>query len=319
MWQIRFIQEIFFLEIRKMLKVYKKIFLIIFSCCVLGELIMRWCGFCDAPLYYNDPACGYSLVPNQQLTRFGNKYMTNEYGMRSDSLGDNEFRILFVGDSVLNGGTQTDQSKLASQMLDEKYRQNDIRVLNISCGGWGVDNEAGFFRKFGVLEGKLIVLLVNSHDAVGTISPTPIAGNSKNFPETQYSLAWIELFDRYIIPKVKGKIGIKDTINDTNTSIGNEHSEGWKYFICLSQDYNIPLVIYLHAEESEMKNGKYNNNGQWILQYAKQHNVPVIQDLSVIKETDYRDGIHLKENGQHVIFDLLDPVIDDFLKNKGVN
>ena len=87
-----------------MLKVYKKIFLIIFSCCVLGELIMRWCGFCDAPLYYNDPYCGYNLVSNQQLTRFGNKYITNEYGMRSDRLKDKEYRILLVGDSVLNGG-----------------------------------------------------------------------------------------------------------------------------------------------------------------------------------------------------------------------
>ena len=204
-------------------------------------------------------------------------------------------------------------------MLDEKYRQNNIRVLNISCGGWGVDNEAGFFQKFGDLDGKLIVLLVNSHDAVGAISPIPIAGNSESFPSKQYSFAWLELFNRYIIPRVKKKIGIKDTINDTNTSIGNEYSDGWNFFVGFSQSHNIPLVIYLHAEKSEMEKGTYNKNGKWILEYAKLHNVPVIQDLSVIKENDYRDGIHLSENGQHVIFDLLDPVIGGFLKNKGVN
>ncbi len=101
---------------------------------IFGEIAMRLFGFCNSPLYYNNPYTGYNLVANQNVRRFGNKFSTNEFSMRSSSLSDGEYRILLIGDSVLNGGVQTDQEKLASTMLDKKYSDefNDVRVLNLN-------------------------------------------------------------------------------------------------------------------------------------------------------------------------------------------
>ena len=180
-----------------------------------GEAFGRWYGFCNSPLYYNNEYSGYNLVPNQDVKRFRNHYITNEYSMRSEPLNDGEYRITLVGDSVLNGGVQTDHENLASTLLEndlqDKYG-NNLRVLNVSCGGWGIDNAMGVFKEYGDFESQMIILVFNSHDAVGTISEKPVAGNSKNFPIKQYPLAWIELFDRYLIPRVESKLNIKSNV-----------------------------------------------------------------------------------------------------------
>ena len=288
----------------------------LFLLVILGEIIMRSIGFCNSPLFYNDYYTGYNLVPNQNVKRFGNEYITNEYSMRSYPLKDGEYRILLVGDSVLNGGVQTDHSSLATTILEEKYssKYRNVRILNLSCGGWGIDNDAGVFQKNGLFDGKMIVLVLNSHDAVGTINRTDIAGNDVNFPDRQYYSAWIELFDRYLIPRVKNILQIRNnTVNSTNTSEGNEYSSGWEYFYKLCRDNKIPLVIYLHADKEEMESGEYSDNGKWIIDFANDRNILLITDINEIHESDYRDGIHLSEEGQHVINDLLDPVIGQFL------
>lgn len=291
---------------------------LIFILFIGGEMAMRFYGFCNAPLYYNDPYTGYNLVANQSVKRFGNLFSTNEYSMRSAPLNDGEYRILLIGDSVLNGGVQTDQEKLASTMLEKKYKNEygDVRILNISCGGWGIDNAVGVFEKYGNFDGKMLILVLSSHDAVGTISSRPIAGASKSFPDKQYPLAWIELVDRYLIPGVKRvlKIQSNETVNETNTSHGNEHSEGWEYFYWLSQDMDVPLIIYLHAEKGEIEAGQYDEKGQWIISFAEERGISVVTDIDVAMERDYKDHLHLSEDGQHVIYDVLDSVIAEFLK-----
>lgn len=79
-------------------------------------------GFCTDPLYYNSDYSGYNLQPNRNVQCFGNLYITNEYLMRSSPLKNNEFRIVLVGNSVHNGGVQTDQSELASTKLENAFQ-----------------------------------------------------------------------------------------------------------------------------------------------------------------------------------------------------
>ncbi len=173
------------------------------------------------------------------------------------------------------------------------------------------------FEEYGNFNAKMIILVFNSHDAVGAISSFPVAGASKGFPDKQYPLVWIELFDRYILPRVQVmKVDSSESTNETNTSSGREHSEGWPYFYELSRDLDIPLVIYLHAEKKEVEIGEYNANGRWVIEFAKENDIPLITDIDIIENKDYRDGIHLSEEGQHVIFDLLDPVIEKKLSSR---
>lgn len=285
---------------------------------------MRNYGFCSAPLYYNDIYTGYSLVPNQNVMRFGNNYQTNEYSMRSEPLGDNEYRVLLVGDSVLNGGVQTNQAELASTILEEKMKEQygssiTPRVLNISCGGWGIDNAYGVIEKYGDFGAGEIVLVFNSHDAVGRIPTTKVAGNSVSFPSEQYQLAWIELIQRYIVPRIQAKLANTrkaNLINAANTSQGQENSEGWMHFKEYCESNGIRLVIYLHATQDEMSSGEYDDNGKWIISFAERNNIPILCDLNVLRKTDFRDYIHLNENGQKKLASVLLSEIDNYFSKQ---
>ncbi|MCD7784462.1 MAG: hypothetical protein LUH18_02610 [Oscillospiraceae bacterium] len=281
-----------------------------------GELALRTIGFCNAPLYYNNEYTGYNLVANQSVFRFGNTYETNEYSMRSEALGDHEFRITLFGDSVLNGGIQTDQSELASTLLERYFQEeysDEIRVLNVSCGGWGIDNDAGVVNECGDFDSSLFVIVLSSHDAVGTISSTPIAGVSKSFPSKQYSLAWVELFDRYLIPRIQSKLGIGTEDNSTNTSEGDDYSEGWEFFRNYCEENDIDLMFYLHATLTEVSNGEYDENGQWIINFAEENDIPLYLDIEYVSEDDYRDNIHFNADGQEVIYKILGPVLDEYI------
>lgn len=285
---------------------------------------MRSYGFCNSPLYYNNSYTGYSLVPNQDVKRFGNHYKTNEYSMRSEPLSDNEKRLLLVGDSVLNGGVQTDQTELASTILENEMQNLQgssatPRVLNISCGGWGIDNAAGVIEEYGDFDAKEIILVLNSHDAVGTKSSTEVAGNSVHFPSKQYKLAWIELFDRYLIPRIQSKLNIisdSSKINSTNTSQGKENSKGWMFFKEYCEDKNIRLAIYLHATQGEIAEGEYDENGKWITSFAEDNSIPIFFDINELTKDDFRDDIHLNAKGQKVMVGILYPEVETYFESK---
>lgn len=286
---------------------------------VLGEIALRSVGFLSAPLYRDSESSKYVQVENQDLMRFGNHFITNEYSMRSLPLKEGEYRVLIAGDSVLNGGAQTDHEMLATSML-EKDLNNDsndknIRVLNASSGGWGIDNVAGFVRENGDFDSKLIVLVLNSHDAIGDMGESDVAGANVNFPDKQYPLAWFELLDRYLIPRVKAALNIGEVDEATNNSAGQLHSEGWNFFADYSRAKNIPLVIYLHATQQELAQGEYDENGKWIMDFAKTNGIPLVSDIEEVSAADYRDDIHLSGEGQKVIYDVLYPIIKEKINN----
>lgn len=300
-------------------KILSCIGIILVGILIIGEITMRMYGFCNAPLYKDNEYTNYTLQENQNTTRFRNKYITNEYSMRSLPLQDGEYRITFFGDSVINGGAYTDHQLLATTLLennlDSEFNSKKIRVLNVSCGGWGIDNCAGVIKEFGDFNSKLIVLALNSHDAIGSIALDDIAGTNKNFPDKQYSIAWIELIDRYLIPKIKSKMNLNKKDNSTNTTNGQNVSEGWGFFENYSKENNIPLIIYLHATKLEMQEGKYDENGQWIIKFAAENNIQLITDIEVIKEEDYRDNIHLTAKGQQVIYKNLYSILENSISD----
>lgn len=280
-----------------------------------GELILRLIGFCDAPLYYNNRYTGYNLVPNQDRKRFSSEYLVNEYSMRSLPLNDNENRILLIGDSVLNGGVLVDHSQLVSTLLEDEVNSNGSlynRVLNISCGGWGIDNAYGVIEEYGNFDAGMFILIFNSHDAIGTISNKPVAGNSKSFPTKQYTFAIVELFDRYLIPRFERILKIDlpggtvfNSIDATNTTTGTSNSEGWEKFYHYCKDNDIELIIYLHSTVTENNVGEYDENGKWIIEFAEDHNIMLVQDLGLLQTTEYKDDIHLNAIGHRRMSQLL--------------
>ena len=86
------------------------------------EVVLRAVFGVGHPLLYQfDADCGYLPKPNQHLSRFFCANDINQFGMRSSAIQSakpkDEFRIFFLGDSVLFGMTHVDQSKICTSIL----------------------------------------------------------------------------------------------------------------------------------------------------------------------------------------------------------
>jgi hypothetical protein len=264
------------------------------------ELILRkvW-GFGDMVLFQSDDKFEYIAQPGQDRVRFGNRSLYNEYSMRSEPLrkGD-QCIILGFGDSVINGGVLTDHDSLATTLVEEQLG-NGFRFLNISAGSWGPDNCAGYLQKFGDFNARMIVLLVSSHDAHDNMTFEKTVGYLESHPDRQYPLALIELFSKYLIPRLAK---LKPDLTSDPLMI-NKHgigfNSGFDYFTRYTKEHNIPFLVCLHLEKQEIAKNKVNSQGEEILNYCRENNIKVITGLEIGEnDAHYRDEIHLNEQGQ---------------------
>ena len=284
----------------------KLVFIVItFSLIVVVEVFMRlYFGFCDTVLMQSSPDYEYIAQPNQKRFRFRNHISYNNNSMRSKEVNQKAVKILGFGDSVINGGVQTDNDSLATTILSDALTvnyQREIQFLNISAGSWGPDNCYAYMEKNGDFGAKAIFLFFSSHDAYDNMNFDPILDLQKSFPSKQYISAIYELCDRYLIPKLINKISSSKT-NDLGINKKSEESRfntGFKSFLDYSKKNNIPLVIYLHADKKEYQAGAYNEQGNEIIEFAQKNKVPIILDLeNNLGISDFRDGIHINSQGQ---------------------
>lgn len=137
--------------------------------------------------------------PNQDGYRFGNHYHYNSYSQRSEEPDTTKQIVLGLGDSVIFGGVQTDQDSLATTRFTQ---ETGIQMLNISAGSWGPDNCAAYLKEKGLFHAKAMFLLVSSHDAHDNMTFEPVVGVHPSYLDKQYKLAYWELLDRYIFPRI---------------------------------------------------------------------------------------------------------------------
>ena len=284
-----------------------KIILIVLALAAVGlELFLRfYYGFGDAVLFQEDPDFEYIAQPNQDRFRYRNHIKYNSNSMRSDEVDTTANIILGFGDSIINGGMQTDNDALATTILSDtltKMQGRKVQFLNISSESWGPDNAYEYFEKYGRFGADAIYLFVSSHDAHDIMTFEKIVDTNESYPSRQYPLAIIELLDRYIYPRVEGMLNKSEpgtnnlAINDNKTS---EFNKGFMSFLSYSKEHNIPLTIYLHAETGEVEAGSYNQDGQEIIQFAKDNNIPIILALeNGLTLSDFRDYIHINPAGQ---------------------
>ena len=281
---------------------------VIFIVLVAEELALRqfW-GLGDMTVLFRaDPAFEYIAQPNQNKIRFGNKNIYNEYSMRSLPLNETDnCVVLGFGDSVINGGTLTDQDSLATTIVENRIAKEvgeGFRFLNISAGSWGPDNCAAYLKKFGSFGAKMIVLFVSSHDAYDNMTFEKVVGVHPSYPDKAPALALIELVQRYLTPKVLGAINIPISQQADALMINKtveKFNPGFDFFVNYSRMHGIPLVVCLHAETSELQNKSFNEQGRKILSYCAENNIKVISGLDIGEEfSDFRDEIHINESGQ---------------------
>ncbi|WMJ73267.1 hypothetical protein RCC89_08840 [Cytophagaceae bacterium ABcell3] len=280
----------------------------------LEVLLRAQYGLGKTLLFTDSKEYEYIAAPNQDLVRFGNKVLVNEYGMRSLKIEPSDTTvILLIGDSVINGGVLTDHDSLATTILEKELSQEsqrEVRVLNISAGSWGPDNCYAYLEKHGVFNADMVVLVASSHDAHDNMEFKNIVGVHASYPTEQPMSAVSEFFSRYVwsryVKKNRNNAGQGQTMINKE---GKSFNTGFGDLKRLTDSLNIPFTIYLHPERKEVKNGAYNQQGNEIVSFAHSNNIQVLEALSFWNEQYYRDQIHPNCQGQRQIADLLKPLI----------
>ena len=307
----------------KKISLFIYIFLFIIFCM---ELILRFAfGFCDALLYRKSDKYEYIAQPNQDRHRFGAHIYYNSYSQRNDEPDLTKVRVLGLGDSVIFGGTWMDQDSLASTLFSEA---TGTQMLNISAGSWGPDNCAAYLKEKGTFGASAMILVCSSHDAFDVMTHVPVVGVVPTYPDRQYKLAWAELIDRYIVPRIRMVFGrtkvkldpdeqvvknieFKNTVRQKSALF----DKGFDQLLEIAREKNIPMAIYLHAEQDEVKAGSYNEMGQMIIKWAEAHGVKLVEGLKAgEKENMYHDKIHFNEAGQRFMATQLVKMYDEYLK-----
>ena len=288
---------------------------------VVLELLARfYFGLGDVPVYVEHPAYEYIYAPNQDVWRFGNHIQTNEHSMRSKPLSQKDKRrILLIGDSVINGGAHVDQDDLASTRLENALTKDypGTRVLNISASSWGPDNAYAYVETHGHFDAQAIVLVFSSHDYNDNMHHRKVVGQHPMWPDSSPTLALTDGFSSYVWPEVKSWFGAE--FDEYAYLQGHDDSpvnSGWDNFIRYCSENGLPLLVYVHAEQPEIKSAEYHMKGQRLLNKLERDSVAHISGLKdPIPGHGYRDKIHLNGEGQAALSERLLPHIQALIKS----
>ncbi|GHS94921.1 hypothetical protein FACS1894207_3860 [Bacteroidia bacterium] len=299
----------------------KKIFyisIILTIIIIVSEMYLRfYWGFCDTVLVIEDAKYEYIAQPNQNRFRFRHHIYYNSYSMRSPELNPKSLKILGLGDSVINGGTHTDQDSIATTLLSKELSeklQRDVQVLNISYGSWGPDNVMAYINEFGNFNAGAAFLVVSSHDAYDNMDFQKIVDKNVSFPSKQSKSAIFELFDRYAIPRLFKK-SKKNTLSELGINKREEcFNTGFEQLYNYFKVHNIPFFIYLHPERREVRNQEYNQQGEQIIAFCKENNIPLIEGINYEDLSCFRDMIHLNEKGQRTLTNVIISELNNYIQ-----
>jgi lysophospholipase L1-like esterase len=287
-------------------------------------------GLGDPPLMVADPQIEYLFRPNATYRRFGHRVHYNAYSMRSDDFpphksASDEVRILMIGDSVVNGGAQTDQSELATALVQGELAgvlHRRVTVGNVSAGSWGPPNMLAYIRRFGIFDADVVVLVLSTHDAIDLPTFAPIVGVDPDFPDRKPLLAIDELLFRYA-PRCLG-------LHSPPTPAPSDEHAALRE--CLAAECGIlqaaraagaVAIVAQHLERSEIGRAEASYH-RLIASEATRCGAravqlgPAFERAIAAGEQPYRDNIHPNARGQRLMADVAEPAILAALASRGV-
>lgn len=271
---------------------------------LVGEGVARFgLGLGSPPLSVAHPSIEYMFAPNQDVWRFGNRHIYNEYGMRSPQITEirTARRVLVLGDSVVNGGNQTDHDALATSLVSN----DDVFFGNVSAGSWGPANIAAWLEEFGALEAESAVVVLNSADA----HDVPGFGNlnPNTHPTEAPVLALQEVFLRYLPRYLPDWSTVSVSSEGNSAPNQGEDYEGGiagiSRLLSALATLNLRTCLIQHQSLRELKSNP--EPGWRIIQdafEAQDHVVVQFADWTLPKldstPSPFRDNIHLSDKGQ---------------------
>ncbi|MEM9087724.1 MAG: hypothetical protein AAGC93_03165 [Cyanobacteria bacterium P01_F01_bin.53] len=271
------------------------------------------------------------VKPNQSVMRFGNRFMSNAYGMRSAPLGKekaaDELRVMVFGDSIVNGGDSVDQADLATTQLqaslnqasnqnvvnqnivNQNVKSQNAVVGNISSNSWGPGNWLAYAQEYGFFEADTVVLVISSHDYADVPTFEPLEESS--FPTQQPISALSEALIRYA-PKAFSKItGLGGTASDhlmeiTEQNIASAMGD-LQQFLQLAKGQSDNVLVFQHWDQFETETNEADPGYQLIQALCEELGIthhslgPSFRQAIAQGTHPYRDSIHPNELGQKLI------------------
>lgn len=306
--------------------------LVIMALLIGVELMARfYLGLGDPPLSMTDPEIEYLFKPSRTYHRFGNVIRFNAYSMRSDDftstkIDPSELRVMVIGDSVVNGGVLTDQSRLATTLLGHFLAPDlhrKVVVGNISAGSWGPPNELAYLKKFGLFDADIIVLVMSSHDYADAPTFQPLVDVSPSFPgHTPWCATW-EAVTRYL-PQYLGRSSNEPTTPALPAQKDIDRClAATRELIELARSKGAQVIAVQHPERDEV-GGRFACGHAELKAIFVECGVPVIQLDPVFSaelaagRNPYRDHIHPNELGQELIARQLRDAVKAIVQSAGV-
>lgn len=297
----------------------------VFAVLILGEAFARIVlGLGSPPLSITHEKIEYMMAPAQDVRRFGNRVLVNAFGMRNENIHHDkqqgEFRVLAFGDSVLNGGSQTDHEALATTLASKRLaaeRSAPVTIANITAGSWGPGNHLGYISTYGFFKADAVVFVLSSHDANDEPDFAPL--DPLTHPTTAPMSALLEGLERYApryLPdwiKFARPRSLEDAIKgDPDAFISQKSLAAIMQRLASAE---IPACIVLHPslKETISRSGPGYDH---LVKFAARHNVPALDLLPYYRKITpdmaslYRDDIHINSKGQEGLMLALVDIID---------
>lgn len=286
---------------------------------ITGEIFARYyLGIGDPPLSVKHPTIEYMYKQNQDVYRFGNHIIVNQYGMRTVPFAQQKengaFRIMVFGDSVINGGNLTDHSDLTTSLIQESLANAGHKhpiVGNISAGSWGPGNWLAYAKEYGFFDSDIVVLVISSHDYADNPTFQPL--NRNTHPTEKPVSALLEGIERYL-PRYFPQFGINKNTGETDHPSEEVNERGaqrgiddLKSFLELAKQQSKTVLVLQHLEKSEIDKHAPIVGYQRIMVACKQLNISPISlepyfRRSIERGTNpYRDNVHPNKVGQQLI------------------
>ena len=288
-----------------------------FALLATGELFTRFVlGLGTPPLSVAHPQIEYLFQPSQDVWRFHNHVHINAWSMRSpefprSKVTPREFRILMLGDSIINGGNLNDDSELASHLLAVDLSQawgRPVTVGNASAGSWGPPNMLAYVENFGFFDADAVVIVLSSHDADDAPSFAPL--NPDTHPVTRPMFALGEAVTRYL-PRYVPALAAAQSANQPISQSARQRALGdLKKLGVLASSKSRHVLLFLHWTRAEVVSNTLEEGNTLLETEGRSAQIQVIQLgawfanalASGARPGDlYRDELHPTRDGQRLI------------------
>lgn len=260
---------------------------------VLAEIATRFV-IGTPPLYVADPKLEYLFAPNQSGVRLGKHFSYNTFSMRSPEFAAHrqpgEFRLMVFGDSIINGGSLTDQADIATSLI---AKRTGWIVGNISAGGWGPPNELAYAKRYGFFDADVIALVLSSHDYADAPTFEPL-DEVEQITAKPPSVLWYAM--RRYIPRLipQPVVPVNVTQRQVEIAMG-----AIRDFVRLAQQHG-RLIVFLHSTSAELQGHPEAGHAE-IRALLASLDVRVVELAPYERPAFYVDGLHMDEAGHDAL------------------